>query len=576
LKRHHRDEIERLRSSYEWALHADVSPLLRLVESLAGRTTIFVGSGGALAVARFAADLHQHRAAAIAQSKTPLELLDAAPLAGPCGVVLLSARVSHPDVWLAVETALMRNFSPVVIITHRPLTEIKVPRAANGVGIVSLPTPVAKDGFLATNSILTMATLLLRSYNGASSKRLPDDLPSLTEGPERNRLKRQSVVLGLPGYAAISLDVEVRLSELGLSCVQMTDYRNLAHGRHTGLARALDETTVIPILAPPYTKLASATLRLLPKNTQISPLATKLAWPTGVLDLFIASMKLAASQAESLNIDAAHPGVPGFGRRLYHLSVRRYINVERHGPIERKLCAAGFPVDCQQRSIYAEGFREWQDLMGSAQFGGLVLDYDGTVNRTEERFDVPSRNVQTQIFAALEMGLIIGFASGRGRSLYRDLRDWIPRRWWDRICLGLYNGGALLTLSDKEPADLTVNVHLRELFSRLNSSPLRKFVEINLGPLQLEATAPAASGLNVGILRRWIAEVMMREPRLPLKVVTSAHSVDVIPLSSTKGAVVKRVADWSGCGVLVIGDQGQVDGNDFELLAHERTSLSVD
>ena len=59
-------------------------------------------------------------------------------------------------------------------------------------------------------------------------------------------------------------------------------------------------------------------------------------------------------------------------------------------------------------------------------------------------------------------------------------------------------------------------------------------------------------------------------------VLESAHAVDIVPADVTKAAVVAQVATLAAGPVLTIGDQGQLGGNDFALLACQPHSLSVD
>jgi len=63
-----------------------------------------------------------------------------------------------------------------------------------------------------------------------------------------------------PGTQAAGIDLETRLSETGLAAAQLVDYRNFAHGRHYGLARNQDRTTVVAFIAPEYADLANDTL----------------------------------------------------------------------------------------------------------------------------------------------------------------------------------------------------------------------------------------------------------------------------------------------------------------------------
>jgi hypothetical protein len=71
-------------------------------------------------------------------------------------------------------------------------------------------------------------------------------------------------------------------------------------------------------------------------------------------------------------------------------------------------------------------------------------------------------------------------------------------------------------------------------------------------------------------------ESISTPPALPLKATASGHSIDVIPTDSAKTQTLARVEANCAASVIAFGDQGQVGGNDFELLAATELSLSVD
>jgi hydroxymethylpyrimidine pyrophosphatase-like HAD family hydrolase len=64
--------------------------------------------------------------------------------------------------------------------------------------------------------------------------------------------------------------------------------------------------------------------------------------------------------------------------------------------------------------------------MSELQFDGLVLDYGGTICTTENRFDAPDEAIIKLLASVIEWGTYLGFASGRGSSLQRELRNAIP------------------------------------------------------------------------------------------------------------------------------------------------------
>jgi hypothetical protein len=77
----------------------------------------------------------------------------------------------------------------------------------------------------------------------------------------------------------------------------------------------------------------------------------------------------------------------------------------------------------------------------------------------------------------------------------------------------------------------------------------------------------------------WFAvQKFTQQNDLPIKVLASGHSLDIIPTSASKEAVVEKIADMVDTTtdqILRIGDRGAWPGNDHELLSHP-LGLSVD
>ena len=57
----------------------------------------------------------------------------------------------------------------------------------------------------------------------------------------------------------------------------------------------------------------------------------------------------------------------------------------------------------------------WEARLGEQRFAGLVLDYDGTVCWTKLRQQLPGEPVREALVTLLADGIVIGFASGRGK-----------------------------------------------------------------------------------------------------------------------------------------------------------------
>lgn len=558
---------------YKDCLSADVLCLTSFVHRLRNYPAVFAASGGALAVAQLAADLHHFQTGMLACAVTPLNVLNMRPLSR-LALVLVSASGRHPDVQSLALSEVRSRFSSATLITLRNREELPSAIIKSGIEIITVPLMLPKDGFLATKSVMGLATAFVRAY--FEEINLPEALPHLSGGTSEE-LRERCLILWGPGQAAAACDLETRLNELGLTCVQVTDYRNLAHGRHVGLARGGESTSVVAFISEPYSELAEKTLSLLPKIIDTGILRSSYDWPISCLDLLGASMWRIVGSAAKQGVDPAHPGVKPFGRQLYHLTSSRYFTPSVYGPVERKLSEVTGGASRQSlRQLYEESFREWLAKTEAARLGGLVLDYDGTCCTTAGRYDLPPKEIRDEILRILESGLLIGFASGRGSSLYRDLRSWVPASLWERVYLGLYNGGLQLRLADNASKKSADRPEFAEALQRLTSSRFGRHLSLKKKASQISVSSSPEDLVGISMLGQIVHETLSRPPALELKIVSSAHSVDVIPADSSKVSILVSLRKIVNDDVLAIGDQGQIGGNDFELLSATEHSLSVE
>lgn len=567
------DELGLLVSSYAWASREDIAPLAQLLDSVVSGTALYIGSGGALAVSALASALHVAKTGRLATHATPLAV-SGGPLRRSTAAVLFSARAGHPDVVLAARAAVRQGCDPVGLVTHRRVEELPLSLARQPITIVSYAAPFKRDGFLATNTVLTMSTLLVRWYARRAFS-LPDQLrPQISR--DGRSMTQNCVVLVGPGTQAAGIDLETRLSETGLAAAQLVDYRNFAHGRHYGLSRNKDRTTVVAFIAPEYADLANDTLSQLPKEVPVIRIETDQVWPFGVLELLVGSMQLLGHVSDAARLDPARPRVPKFGRALYRLNSQSKISVVAPDPIARKLIALGAPASTAIRDRYQVELERWTTMISELQFDGLVLDYDGTVCTTENRFDAPDKTIIKLLVSVIERGAYLGFASGRGSSLHRELRNVIPEQLWPRVYAGMYNGALVIPLTADMPDSVAPNPVLEELGDRVRALVDELSVLIERRTHQIQFQAATGAEISTHALAQLIREMAARSPSLDVKCVQSAHSIDVVEAETSKRAVVETLgADCSGA-ILCIGDQGQEGGNDFELLACHPATLSVD
>jgi hydroxymethylpyrimidine pyrophosphatase-like HAD family hydrolase len=564
------DELATLPDTYAQLADWDNAPLAEALGRLSASPTSFVAAGGMSAVATLAARMHEATTARPASAITPLAAISRPPLRDS-GTMLLTSSAKHPDALEIIRRLGRPGLRPGVVLTHR--TAADVPGLPPGAVVVSLPALGLREGFLAVNSVLSMATALAHGYGFV----LPASLPTTSHCPWPATVDRL-LVLYPPQLEAVAVDLETRCSELGLAAIQAVDLRNFAHGRHTGLSRRLGCTTILALSDSDTHEFTEATLAVLPPAATIRRWHSALAWPASALELLTVSMRACGELATSQGVSASRPKVPVFGRRLYRLPIRRRLPDVRTGPVERKLGPAGPGEHARALSqAYLDALDAWKAELSHASFGAVVLDYDGTVCETDRRFDLPPPEMAAALSGVLERGGRLAFASGRGPSLQRDLRKVIAAEHWPRVELGLYNGGVLCRL-DEELDDLRApSALIRDAVTRLRTLPVAPHV--TLEPRCCQVTIEPLAGLwtDSNTLAEMVQGALDTAPALAMKVVRSGHSLDVVAATTTKVAVVERIRDLAGpVEVLCIGDQGHATGNDFELLAHDRWSLSVD
>ena len=187
-----------------------------------------------------------------------------------------------------------------------------------------------------------------------------------------------------------------------------------------------------------------------------------------------------------------------------------------------------------------------------------MLDYDGTVCTTEGRYDPPPPPMADALGRLLEEGMLLGFASGRGPSLHADLRKVIDQAHWPQVHLGLYNGGHIVGL-DEELEDLkTPSALIAAVHDRLRELPIAEALDYQARRVQLTVEPADGAWVKPPLLAEAVAEVLHRAPALPVKVVRSGHSLDIVPEATTKVAVVERLTARVEGDILTVGDQGQI------------------
>jgi hydroxymethylpyrimidine pyrophosphatase-like HAD family hydrolase len=175
-------------------------------------------------------------------------------------------------------------------------------------------------------------------------------------------------------------------------------------------------------------------------------------------------------------------------------------------------------------------------------------------------------------------GIPIYFATGRGDSIYETLVASFPKSDWERIFVSHYNGAFTLTVAqridfDRDCPDIEV---LTDIHRGLAANALLEKLAI-ADPKRCQITVKVRKDSSSAVVSRVLTEVVAAVAPGRARLVQSSHSLDIIPLSSSKLNCVRMAesAVPAGGDVLTIGDRGAYPGNDFDLLTHPY-SLSVD
>ena len=585
-------ELQELPATYRWAMKADICSLTTAIRGCLNVPLVAVGSGGSLTVAEFAAKLHRDTMGLPAFAETPLDAVTGHINPSRHAVLMTTAGGRNPDVvgsFQAIASREPRRMVVLCLSTGTPLASRA--KAFPFVDFVAMEPPTARDGFLATNSLIASALLLLRAYVDASGHELeiPATWRRLLAGRTAKQVgtelepaleRRTLIVLHGADTRAAAVDIESKMTEAALGNVWTADYRHFAHGRHHWLAKRGRESAVLALTSNGDRHLADKTLSLLPRGVHIARESVPFAGPVAALAALARVMYITAAAGKAAAIDPGRPGVSPFGRRIYRLTAfparERKLDIADLA-IRRKAGTEPHQLPSQQLAAWREAYQEFASGLKLAAFSAVVLDYDGTLCSTTGRRGPLSPTVIERLVRVLEAGLYVGVATGRGKSVRQRLQEALPPQLWSRVIVGYYNGGdvALLENDARPDGSDTPCEALREIASALRSDPI-------LAPLvEFECRIPQ---IMIDVLKHrdadqvWalVQQIVVASP-MQVSLLRSSHSMDVIAPGVDKRNVVQRIRDVVGQNhdVLCIGDRGRFPGNDHQLLTVPN-ALTVD
>ncbi|MDZ7575803.1 MAG: HAD hydrolase family protein [Pseudotabrizicola sp.] len=581
------EKLDTLMRTVELVAKADLKLLASVLRFGQSRPTVAIGSGGSAISAHYFARCRETLFGQATEVVTPVEfVLSNRGLAGH-DVWLFSASAENADSVASVVAALARAAELRVVTRNAGGAAAQAARARPGSHVFEIPVADAKDGFLATHSLVGSVIALLLASDLASvdpigSGLVPQllrDLATVLSPAAREAMAARFVGLGQrdlllviadPCVRAIAELIETSAWESAIAPVQLTDVRNFAHGRHTWLHHRSAETFVVALTSHETRPLWQLATAIFP-DVRVTSLdfgdGGRFHNAVGIVQ----GLSVVEAMGRSVGIDPGKPGIGEFGRMLYDdsglLEITRGLDpATRH---KRSALLAGDSIDSADLSIASTAAVRRQTL-AVAKIAGLVLDYDGTMITDAERYDLPRKEIVEELVRLDSLGVRLAIATGRGGSGGHALRSALPEALHPRVTIGYYNGAYVQPLTvDIEESPPSVDEALAATFSWLQSRP----------ELFSVAFRGRFSNVQISIKLEDLAEretffaALQGCPPIEtgnVRFALSGHSVDFFSAKTSKRSVVERVREEidEDSSVLCVGDSGSRSGNDHELLSH--------
>jgi HAD superfamily hydrolase (TIGR01484 family) len=574
-------ELAMMADTVSWALNEGLSSLKSKISTLIPYPLLVIGSGGSLSAAHFVAKVHEKVTGNIAKAITPLEFIYSYIDPTCHAVLFLTASGNNKDIIGAFEKAIQFEYAVIGVICARPNSKIsRIAKSYPHIQFFEYKNPAGKDGFLAVNSLLSTCILVVRSYGALHlSGFLPEKLFELKadfDSYEWNSFFQRKIIIAIGGEWAwpALIDFESKFAEAALGNVTISDIRNFAHGRHNWFDKKGDESTLLVFETPQTKKLAQKTISLLPDQYPRIVLSSSLSGPLACLHLFIQLAYLVNEAGKRLGVDPGMPKVPEFGRKIYHIGLSPTISIKKKGNrhiwIHRKVMAAN-----EAKEVVESSLDKFLETLKNTKFSGIVFDYDGTLCDLLDRYLPLKKEVKDALNSLLSQDIRIGIATGRGGSVQKNLRQIIDKKYWEKILVGNYNGAVILPINEEpSKSDKLLSNDLKKADILLKDDLLLKsHTQIETRSRQISVSFSSWSHKK-SLLNR-ISEILNGLNQL--RIVHSEHSLDIIDSDVSKLNVIEALKTLIGGkvkNILVIGDQGQFGGNDFEIL-NQPFSLSV-
>lgn len=582
------EKLNQLVDTVQLLHNDDVHSLAHALSASRDDVVIAIGSGGSVVSAKFFARCRATLFQAQTLVQTPMEFVLSSFDISKASVWLFTAGANNADISAVLDVALSSNVDLIHIVTRNPDGEVAKRLSESGKGVVhQIPAADNKDGFLATHSLVgTVGSLLIASNQIASDPiegdlqhKWQDAVSKTLSQQERSRvrnlmdgLNRNStlVILADPQLLSVAEVLQTSCWEAALCPVQLTDFRNFAHGRHVWLEQREDETSIVALKGDESHEIWGVMENKFPDNVH------KSVFDFGGCGRFenavgiVMALVIIEAIGSAVCIDPAKPGVGEFGRELYSDDTLQQIARRTTEPIRQKRRAVleRDEVLTGNRSIESL-YEDFLSDLTCREYNGVILDYDGTIVNTDERFDPPRKDILAEICRLVDAGAQMGIATGRGGSAGEMLRTQLPDEYYDKILMGYYNGGHIRNLGvdiRQDPPPLNQSIDLATQWLQSETSLAGSGAVFRYGAAQITID------LKHIVEPKVLSEKLSKCPPIEagsLKFIQSGHSIDILPVSSTKssiGIALKQLSSLPSPRFLSIGDSGARSGNDNEML----------
>lgn len=583
-----KSELKELQSTLNWIDCQDVSGLREFLCQETTKPLISIGSGGSYSVCYYSSLLYREYCS-VATQLTPLAIQSATPneLNGS-KMLFISASGNNKDILQSLKVGIDAGDTKVASLCAKKKNKISKFAEDHHHVLCHYAFP-NKDGFLATNTLYAFMGLLYRAYfpNAQLSQSISMSSAPFTciRGEKRFADFDYFIVLYGRYGEPVACDIESKFSEAGLGAVLLSDYRNFGHGRHNWIDKRGDKTCVITIMTPSDELLARKTIGCLPDTVSVLSIESTLDGVLAPIDLIWKSFYLVSELGTVRGIDPGRPGVPDYGTELYNLNYSKLVvkksRESKDNQKQRTILhkSRNTSVESMQEDVwqmYAEGYDAFVKRINSTQFGAIVFDYDGTLSANDENARYANRldpTIKQALIRILNGGIRLAIVTGRGKSVWDVINNELAP-YSEQIYVGYYNGGCVCRMEDTKDLSDFKSKPLHEQLRVLKEILLKKCDWIKADDIEeRNCQLTIKDKRQSQLVAMMCKEIILSQGLEKICVWQSSHSMDVV----VKSVADKRmIMEWlGGADVLCIGDRGDVEGNDFQLLSTPY-ALSVD